>query len=245
MGGLGNNLFQTAAVFAFAKKHNLEYFVPTTIDNPHYEGQQVHRFPGINYLDNPPLLPTFKEQQYHYKPIPFMDFAVLDGYWQSWRYGHEYKKELLEALGFKWELKENVCSLHIRLDDYLDKPEVHPPITKGYIYEAMMTIMTRVQDWESVKFLVFSDSMRMAKEMLSSREFKSFPIEYSEGRNEIEDLELMSSCAHQITSNSSFSWWAAYLNQNPDKIVIHPRAWFGVGERKDTRDLYLPNSVIL
>lgn len=245
-GGLGNCLFIQATLFAFAKKHNLEYAIPTTIDNPHYEGQQAHRFPGFNYSDDIPLLPVFQEQQFHYKPLPFMDFVTIQGYFQSWKYFNDYRKELLEAIGFNKKTRNNICSVHIRLDDYLDKPECHPPITKGYIFEAMMNVMTRVQDWEAVKFLVFSDSPRMAKEMLSSKEFKSFPIEYAEGNDEVYDLELMSSCEHNITANSAFSLMAAYINQNPNKIIVSPRNWFGNEMRhNNTKDLYLPNSVIL
>ena len=65
-------------------------------------------------------------------------------------------------------------------------------------------------------------------------------IEYSEGRNEVEDLEYMSSCSHNIICNSTFSWWGAWLNQNPDKIVISPQAneWFGSGNAHlNTKDL--------
>lgn len=244
-GGLGNCLFIQATLFAFAKKHNLEYLIPTKIENPHYEGQQVHHFPGFKYSDNIPEFPIYKEKGFEYEEIPYMDNVCFDGYWQSHLRFNRHRKELLEAIGFRWEMKENYCFLHIRLSDFLDKPDHHPPISKGYIFEAMMNVMTRAQDWESIKFLVFSDSIRMAKEMLSSKEFKSFPIEYSEWRNEIEDLELMSQCEHGITANSSLSWWGAYLNQNPNKIIVHPRIWFGNAMGHDTKDLYIPNSIIL
>ena len=60
-------------------------------------------------------------------------------------------------------------------------------------------------------------------------------IYYSNNSEEI-DLCLLTLCDHLILSNSSFSWWGAYLNQNPNKIVIGPKRWFGPGGPKDQED---------
>lgn len=245
MGGLANQFFQISFIYAYAKKHNLQYCVPKVVDNPHYMGQKPYTFPGINYCDEVPDLPIYKEEGFTYSEIPYMDNVCFDGYFQSFLYSEDYRDELLKAFGFKYEMKKNYCSVHLRYGDYLDKPECHPPVTKGYVFEAMMNIMTRVKDWEAIKFLVFSDSIRISKEMLSSREFKSFPIEYSERKNEVEDLELASSCQYNIGSNSSYSLWIYYLNQYQNKIGVFPQIWFGKELPNPTIDLYPPNAVIL
>lgn len=243
-GGIGNCLFIEATLFAFAKKHNIEYAIPATIENPHYKGQQVHRFPGLNYSDNIQLLPIFQEQQFHYKPLPFMDFVCLSGYWQSWRYFHQYRKELLEALWFKWEMKKNTCAVHVRRTDYLNTPDVHPPITKEYILEAMELMYVKMNG--GVTFEIFSDDTEWCSQVMWGTTFSKFEKNLHSGKSEIEDLKNMSECENIITANSSYSWWAAYLNQNENKTVIHPKKWFGSERRRyDLRDLYLPNSIIL
>lgn len=244
-GGLCNTLFQISATIAHSIKHDLDYRIPTTINNPHYDGQVVYRSPNIKYTDEELDLPVYKEQSFLYSEIPPIDNICLQGYFQSYKYFDDYRNEILKALNFKYDRKKNYCSVHIRIGDYLDKPDHHPIVTQGYLFEAMMNVMTRVQDWEAVKFLVFSDSIRMAKEMLSAKQFQSFPIEYSEGKSEVEDLELASSCDFNIGSNSSFSWWIYYLNQYNKKIGVFPIVWFGKEIENDTKDLLEPECLTL
>lgn len=244
-GGLGNTLFQISTCLAHSLKYGYAYRIPRKINNPHYEWQLPYISPNINYTDEELNLEVYKEPSFEYSEIPPLNDICLQGYFQSFKYFDDYREEIIKALNFKYEMKKNYCSIHIRMGDFLDKPECHPPITKGYIFEAMMRIMTRVDDWSAVKFLVFSDSIRIAKEMLSSREFKSFPIEYSERRNEVEDLELASSCQWNIGSNSAYSWWIYYLNQYKNKIGVFPFFWFGKELPHNTKDLIPPECIIL
>jgi hypothetical protein len=84
-----------------------------------------------------------------------------------------------------------------------------------------------------VDFIFVSDDMNWVKE-----NFKGNNIFYSDNSEEILDLTLMSICDNNIIANSSFSWWGAFLNENPNKKVIAPSKWFGPEGPSDTQDIY-------
>ena len=88
--------------------------------------------------------------------------------------------------------------------------------------------------------IIFSDDIGWCKENLSDL---NNDVVFVEGHRDYEDLFMMSYCDHNITSNSSFSWWRAWLNTNPLKIVVAPKNWFGPMGPKDTQDL-IPESFI-
>jgi hypothetical protein len=82
-------------------------------------------------------------------------------------------------------------------------------------------------------YYVFSDNMPLAREMLKSKN-----CHYVEGLKDYEDLHLMTRCRDNIISNSSFGWWAAWLNQSPQKRVFAPAKWFQTSGVHDLKDLY-------
>jgi hypothetical protein len=85
------------------------------------------------------------------------------------------------------------------------------------------------------KFVIFSDDIAWCKENFTN---PSFTYTFIEGNTDWEDLMFMSCFSHQIIANSSFSWWGAFLNKNPNKIVIFPEKWFGEIANLDATDLY-------
>ena len=133
----------------------------------------------------------------------------------------------------------NSIALHVRRGDYVSNPitnRIHGTCSIAYYNEAVETIARKIS---GPHFFVFTDDFVWAKENLKF----DFPITYATGNgpeNSYEDLRLMSLCKHNIVANSSFSWWGAWLNQNPAKIIIAPTHWFD-RYAADTRDL-LPES---
>lgn len=241
-GGLSNQMFMSAFIWAYAKRHNFDYCIPKQVLNPHVAGKPAYEFPGFKYCDTEPDLPIFTEPHFHYMEFPRMDNVKFLGYFQSWKFFNEYREELLKALGFSWRHKKEYCSVHVRRGDYLQQFKYHPPVKEQYLYEAMRVVSDKQP---KIIFRVFSDDIVWCKETFGLPGFDDFKIQYSEGTHEIEELEKMSCCSSQICANSAFSWWAAWLNQNPNKIVVMPGKWFGSALKHNTSDLYLPNATIL
>lgn len=225
-GRLGNTLFQKAAAIGYAMKHGLGFSTS-----------------GNTYLPKPPIL--IHERGHHYQELPFFDDwlkrdVLLDGYWQSEKYFAHCRKRVLQWLGNRWGPKTGWCSIHVRRGDYLKYPDKHPVVTMDYLIRAM-DIM---DDQRGIgQFMVFSDDLPWCVEQFSQLPYKFM---YSTDHTEMEDMELMSCCEHNIISNSTFSWWGAWLNQNPNKVVISPSKdnWFGPGNAHlDTSDI-IPGSWI-
>ena len=120
--------------------------------------------------------------------------------------------------------------MHVRRGDYLKFKDTHPPCSVEYYNQAISSFS------ESSIFLVISDDIEWCKENFLGDKFY-----FVEGNEDYIDLYLMSLCKNNIIANSSFSWWAAWLNRNKEKIVIAPEKWFGNEVQYNTDNL-LPSS---
>lgn len=160
-----------------------------------------------------------------------------DGYWQNPEYFQNIKPILLREFNLKDETKQSIENLeneilncqsvgiHVRKphalkNNIIDSGTLNrfEVITKEYYLKAI-SILNRVI--KGMSFYVFTDDTGYAKEILSGIDLKSI-----QSNKEYEDLYLLSRCRHQIISNSTFSWWSAWLNINKDKIVISPQFWY-------------------
>jgi len=128
-------------------------------------------------------------------------------------------------------LFRGICSIHVRRGDYLKLKNHHPVQGLGYYKEAMKLVPCD-------KFLVFSDDVKWCKKVFNGDQFI-----VSEPAPQEVDFNMMIACSHHIIGNSSFSWWAAYLGDNPDKVVVAPKNWFGpkLAETHKLDDLIPPN----
>jgi hypothetical protein len=190
---------------------------------------------------------TVKEKDFGFDEniLSLADGKYLIGYWQSEKYfsarggsasgGKDIENiirselTLKDGLGGQARLIEqkilstDAISIHIRRSDYLTEKisEVFAPIGLDYYARAAQKISASVRD---PHFFIFSDDIDWSKANLKL----TFPVTFvsGQGMKDCDELILMSLCKHNIIANSSFSWWGAWLNANPDKIVIAPKDWF-------------------
>jgi hypothetical protein len=251
-GGLGNYMFQIACAYAYGLKYDKKP-VFTTDDSivihkhlNHYKNNilsQIDLVPNANIGAKT----NYQEQGFHYNEIPAIDGSVyLNGYFQSDKYFKEYTNEIKNLFSYPQEIADkvinkmvdeniysshiNTCSIHVRRGDYLNSPNHHPVQNMNYYMKAIKQMPK-----DSV-FLIFSDDIAWCKQ-----NFPDLPekFKFIEGNSDFEDLLMMSRCKNNIICNSTFSWWAAWLNNNPDKKVIIPSQWFGPAYAQyNTEDLY-------
>lgn len=168
--------------------------------------------------------------------------TYLEGYFQSEKYFLDIRDILLTDFKIIKPLVDknlefankifgvNAISLHIRRGDYVtnkDTLNIHGICDLLYYKKAIEYISNKIED---PVFFIFSDDIPWVKGNLKTS-FKTAYVEHNNADTNFEDLRLMSLCKHNIIANSSFSWWGAWLNQNPDKIVIAPKKWFNVDSR--------------
>ncbi|MES2226100.1 MAG: alpha-1,2-fucosyltransferase [Patescibacteria group bacterium] len=162
----------------------------------------------------------------------------LDGYWQSPKYFEDIRGTLLEDFtliaplsGPAEDLKArmqatNSVSVHVRRGDYVSDQSVarvNGPCTLSYYERAVSEVRKRI---EHPTWFVFSDDIDWVKENL---DLPGTVIYVSgEAQSDQEELMLMAACSHNVIANSTFSWWGAWLNQNPQKVVVAPTPWFNL-----------------
>ncbi|MBO6241644.1 MAG: alpha-1,2-fucosyltransferase [Butyrivibrio sp.] len=199
-------------------------------------GRKTHRIDEVSGKFNPSILD--------------LDEAYLVGYWQCDRYfdNKEVINELKEAFERKpqelmadassWSTLQQIeccesVSLHVRRTDYIDEEHIniHNICTEKYYKNAIDRIRRK---YPSAVFFIFTDDKEWCREHFKGPNFIVVELEEGDG-TDIAEMTLMSRCKHHIIANSSFSWWAAWLNDSPDKIVIAPEKWIN---NRDMDDIY-------
>jgi hypothetical protein len=189
-----------------------------------------------------PFYNHFQSFSEHLSQIPKLEPSAysnvyIEGYWQNEDYFKLAKEVIQEDFRFKSSptgknkelaeliLSKNAISVHVRRGDYAHNQvinSVHGLLTTTYYEHAASYIQDNIFE---PHYFVFSDDIEWAKSNIQLRNNTTY-INHNSGKNSFEDLRLMSLCKHNIIANSSFSWWGAWLNANPDKIVIAPEKWF-------------------
>jgi len=258
-GRLGNHLFQLAAMIGFSKKYNQEINIPYWVYSKYFKSE----FKTSNLTGE-----QVTEASHHYTPEYYDRFdwnknIDLFGYFQSERYFENCITEVLEAFQFKDDFKTSVekkyynffkggkktIAISIRRGDFVNNPNyAQIPIT--YYYSALEKYFPNWQNDFNV--IIFSDDINYCKfhfgnfknVFYAENKFNNVDKKryFEENVYAIEQLCLMSICDHFIISNSTFSWWGAYLGETSESVVITPTEIFDGNLKKNnnTKDYY-PN----
>ena len=242
-GGLGNMMFQIAATEALSLDLETNSSFPNFYNNLHYlKTQREYNYSEISdeYISVIKNINTFHpNQQLEKYTFPFeyvklstnlKDFWV-DGYFQSEKYFAHRKDNILQMFKapenlqiyirnkYKDYLIQKTTSVHVRRGDYVKLSQYHTVLPLEYYNDCMQQL-----DAETDVFLVFSDDIDWCKTNMQSSK-----CVFIENEKDYIEMYLMSYCNNNITANSSFSWWGAWLNENKHKIVYgpSPNMWFG------------------
>lgn len=192
----------------------------------------------------------FKEASFAYdERIRRLQAPVrLEGYFQSERYFAEVAEQIrhdftpradllaeIDALTLRLVPTEPSVSLHVRRGDYTSPAvmAVHRSMDAAYYDRALNLVAERTGG--NLPICVFTDDPVWVRANLVLPGQVRFISEHT--RTALQDMILMSRCTHHITANSSFSWWGAWLDPRPDKVVVTPKQWFQPSSGIDTRDL--------
>lgn len=180
----------------------------------------------------------YKESSFSYDKNVFKRTdCYYDGCWKSWKYFDGIESEIRKLFTFNLPLSSmnHACveamrqcesvSIHIRRGNNVKKnriKEIGSVCSSDYYNWAIAHIKEQLGD--NVHYFIFSDDIAWARANLPLK--NASYIDWNKGKESYNDMRLMAACKHNIIANSSFSWWGAYLNTNPDKIVLAPAKWY-------------------
>ena len=241
---LGNNLFQFAA--ALSLDDNVTICVPDNdefLETIKYKDIFFKDFSVINHI--PKDIDVYIEPSYEYSKIPYINGRdlILKGYFQSYKYIDREKilkyfkinDSILSSINILYPdlLSSNFSVIHVRRGDYLKVLYKHPFCGLSYYNDAIKKI------GYNKKFIVVSDDISWCK-----KNIKAPNIKYIEKTSPIIDFFIMTLGNNLIISNSSFSYWGAFLNKKKQKVIA-PSMWFGFKHNVDTSDLLSPEYYII
>ena len=262
IGGLGNQLFQIATAYAYAKIHEFELYLPSTWNYPE---DRPPVWKGYLDSDKWKLIEgdtynwfTLHERGFKYNPIPYPPYNLvkLSGYFQSSQYFNDYKEELRILFQPQPELKRKVSGLlvdigirapgwvgaHVRRGDYLKAADYHLVCTKEYYKGARSELGRRLG--KRVVCWITDDTSWVYANL------------YEEGdkvicnKDPLIDFTILQNFQHMILSNSSFSWWSAFLSyanfaESSERLICSPNRWFGPAGPQDYETVFEPGWLLI
>ena len=187
-------------------------------------------------------LPEVEEKcfcQYESELLEQLPPVYFKGYFQTEKYFVDIREQLIKDFELNVTLNKankemlekikssEAVAVHFRRGDYTKKrvADKYGSCSEEYYKNALRYISEKTN--KDLKIFVFSDDINWVKENVKF-DFETVYVDINSGKQGYFDLELMKNCKHNVIANSSFSWWGAWLNQNPEKIVIAPKTWMKV-----------------
>lgn len=247
MGGLGNQMFQYAFGKAVGARYDLSWFLSYR-NRAHPRPYRLDKF-NTKVVEN-----AFIPQQTIEERKVGFDMGLLEktdcnfyGYWQWLGYYKPILSDLRQDLQLKEEfyteeylkimdiIREcNSVSIHVRRGDYLVQEGFHE-LPFRYYFEALNYIRGDL--------FIFSDDMKWCREKFK-RSYFNREIFFVDLEDYL-SFDLMRNCKNNIMANSTFSWWASFLNDNEDKKVVTPREWLCNDiQETDGNEVYFPKEWI-
>ncbi len=239
LGRLGNQMFQYAFARIWSKKLHTDYFLLETnklyiqkyfeIDFNHFQNTKYSYWFRLTHFFNKQILTENQQEPASKEMARFnSDTTIYKGFYQSASYFNGHKEELknyfkirdIFRVNFKKDIAQTdkpILAVHIRLTDYKTFGDRDLTLPIQY-YRHCLEQIPNLNDYE---IWVVSDAIPEAKIF-----FKEYPqFQFAEGTNLITDFQIMQQADALIIANSSFSWWAAYLNES--KLIFAPQYWLG------------------
>lgn len=242
IGRLGNQMFQIANAYAQSLRHNRQLVLPRNDTSVSDYYNTVHR--KLEFLidrapDATPAVHTIHGTYPYSEAIPHPTIpTVFRGYYETEKYFKDYSESVKWLFGptpefvseahkdYPQLVNGTVAAVIVRRGDFLVFPNRHPVVSAGYIHRAVEMLP------KTDSIFVVSDDIPWCQSNLKipNAVFVSYVTWKA--------LWLLSLCDHFVISNSTFTWWGAYLSKNPNKVVVCPDTWFGPEMTAfDTRDV--------
>jgi len=249
-GGLGNVMFEIAAAIAYSNKLNRPLILSKYPAFPNLENHCAESI-GLDETEYANSLKEYTEDDIARDvPIPEHCNVILVGFFQQYQLFDQYKPQIFRILEIDrirstalhlvksrglFSPDSITVSLHIRRGDYENLECYFLLLTEYYYKNALRYLMEQLQP-RKINVLCFYEKKAMdaATKIIDtlqndsdlSFEFRHFNRIYGEPLTDIEEMAIMSHCDHHIIANSTYSWWSAYINPAPDKIVCYPDEYF-------------------
>lgn len=241
-GRTGNMMFQLAHGVAKSLEYNRQFVAPYGESSSKHLENTLFRKIDFNIFQTP----SQDKSKHIWAPFHYDDVipddtqpTVFAGWYQTEKYFIKYSEVIKDLFSptlsfikkaindFPFLNDSVVGAINVRRGDYLTQPRRHPVITMDYINESFKQLP------HCDKIIVLSDDIEWCKENI-----KLPNLVFVENYKDCDALWLLSLCDHFIISNSSFSWWGAYLSRTGNKVVITPDTWFGPDVTDDPKDIW-------